>query len=78
MLTIKALAGGDTYVARHLSNNDYYAVGETVTGEWIGRGAELLGLTGAFSAGPPMVVSFRRIRAGAQRRRSIARHLRSA
>ena len=24
-----------------------YAVGETVTGEWIGRGAELLGLTGA-------------------------------
>lgn len=47
MLTIKAMTGGETYVAHHLSNNDYYAVGESITGEWIGRGAQLLGLEGA-------------------------------
>ena len=47
MLTIRAMAGGETYAAHHLSNNDYYAVGETVTGHWMGRGAELLGLEGA-------------------------------
>lgn len=46
MLTIKAMTGGETYAARHLSNNDYYAVGETVTGQWIGHGAKLLGLEG--------------------------------
>ena len=49
MLTIKAMAGGGTYAAHHLSNNDYYAVGETITGQWVGRGAELLGLEGAVS-----------------------------
>jgi conjugative relaxase-like TrwC/TraI family protein len=47
MLTIRAMTGGEGYAARHLSNNDYYAVGETITGEWMGRGAQLLGLTGA-------------------------------
>jgi conjugative relaxase-like TrwC/TraI family protein len=47
MLTIRAMTGGETYAAHHLSNNDYYAVGETITGEWIGRGAQLLGLEGA-------------------------------
>jgi len=47
MLTIKAMAGGETYAAHHLSNNDYYAVGETIVGQWMGRGAELLGLEGA-------------------------------
>jgi conjugative relaxase-like TrwC/TraI family protein len=47
MLTIKAMTGSETYAAHHFSNNDYYAVGETITGEWIGRGAELLGLQGA-------------------------------
>ena len=46
MLTIKAMAGGETYAAHHLSNNDYYSVGETITGQWMGRGAELLGLEG--------------------------------
>jgi conjugative relaxase-like TrwC/TraI family protein len=40
------MAGGETYAGRHLSNNDYYSVGETITGEWIGRGAQLLGLKG--------------------------------
>jgi conjugative relaxase-like TrwC/TraI family protein len=47
MLTIKAMAGGETYAAHHLSNNDYYSVGETVTGQWVGRGAQLLKLEGA-------------------------------
>jgi conjugative relaxase-like TrwC/TraI family protein len=47
MLTIKAMAGGETYAAHHLSNNDYYAVGETVIGQWMGNGAKLLGLEGA-------------------------------
>ncbi len=46
MLTIKAMAGGETYAANYLSNSDYYAVGETVVGQWMGRGAELLGLRG--------------------------------
>ena len=46
MLTIKAMTGGETYAAHHLSNNDYYSVGETITGQWMGRGAELLGLQG--------------------------------
>ena len=49
MLTIKAMAGGETYAAHHLSNNDYYAVGETVIGQWMGNGAKLLGLEGAVS-----------------------------
>jgi conjugative relaxase-like TrwC/TraI family protein len=47
MLTVKAMTGGEGYAANHLSNSDYYSVGETVTGQWIGRGAELLGLEGA-------------------------------
>jgi conjugative relaxase-like TrwC/TraI family protein len=46
MLTIKAMTGGETYAATHLSNNDYYSVGETITGQWVGHGAELLGLKG--------------------------------
>ena len=41
------MTGGETYASHHLSNNDYYSVGETITGEWMGRGAELLGLEGA-------------------------------
>ena len=41
------MTGGEGYAANHLSNSDYYAVGETVVGQWMGRGAELLGLEGA-------------------------------
>ena len=47
MVTVKAMTGGEGYAAKHLSNNDYYVVGETVEGQWLGRGAELLGLEGA-------------------------------
>lgn len=41
------MTGGEGYAAKHLSNNDYYAVGESIEGQWVGRGAELLGLHGA-------------------------------
>lgn len=40
------MSDGNGYASRHLENNDYYAKGERVTGEWRGRGAELLGLIG--------------------------------
>jgi conjugative relaxase-like TrwC/TraI family protein len=46
MLTIRALTGGATYASRHLSANDYYSQNERVIGEWLGQGAELLGLKG--------------------------------
>jgi len=47
MFTGKAMTGGENYAANHLSNNDYYAEGEKVTGQWQGHGARLLGLEGA-------------------------------
>src|ERR1700686_1556408 len=46
MLTIRAMSDGAGYSARHLEHSDYYAEGERVTGQWQGRGAELLGLAG--------------------------------
>jgi len=47
MLTIRAMSDGKGYSSRHLEHNDYYSEGERVAGEWNGRGAELLGLSGA-------------------------------
>ena len=46
MLTIRAMSNGAGYSARHLQHSDYYAEGERVTGQWQGRGAEMLGLAG--------------------------------
>lgn len=46
MLTIRAMSNGQGYSARHLEHSDYYAEGERVSGQWQGRGAELLGLSG--------------------------------
>ena len=46
MFTRAKIFGGGTYLKNHLAENDYYAEGEKVTGRWIGRGAELLGLEG--------------------------------
>ena len=46
MLTIRAMSNGAGYSARHLQHSDYYAEGERVTGQWQGRGAEILGLAG--------------------------------
>jgi conjugative relaxase-like TrwC/TraI family protein len=47
MLTIRALTGGATYASRHLSSNDYYSEKERIIGQWIGQGAQRLGLEGA-------------------------------
>ncbi|MGA7413296.1 MAG: MobF family relaxase [Bryobacteraceae bacterium] len=46
MLTIRALTGGATYASRHLSSNDYYSEKERVIGQWMGQGAQRLGLEG--------------------------------
>src|SRR5437016_2814543 len=46
MLTIRAMSDGAGYAARHLEANDYYAEGERVVGQWFGKGADRLGLTG--------------------------------
>ncbi|MBI5770285.1 MAG: relaxase domain-containing protein [Verrucomicrobia bacterium] len=40
------LRDGSTYLANHLSANDYYSEKESVAGEWIGQGAGRLGLDG--------------------------------
>jgi len=46
MFTMAKLRDGSTYLANHLSANDYYAEKETVTGVWVGQAAERLGLAG--------------------------------
>src|SRR5215471_18060132 len=46
MLTIRAMSNGEGYAAKHLAHSDYYAEGERVTGQWFGRGAQLLSLSG--------------------------------
>ncbi len=40
----KNLAAAEGYFVEHLSQNDYYAAGEIRPGQWIGTGAERLGL----------------------------------
>src|ERR1700721_1361377 len=59
MLTIRAMSDGKGYSSRHLEHNDYYSEGERVAGEWNGRGAELLGLSGAVNT-----VDFEALRQG--------------
>lgn len=46
MFTMAKLRNGSTYLANHLSANDYYAEKESVTGVWVGQAAERLGLAG--------------------------------
>jgi len=46
MFTRAKIYNGDTYLKNHLRANDYYSKGERVTGEWVGIGAEKLGLRG--------------------------------
>src|SRR5450432_3918427 len=43
----KHLAEAESYFDEHLSQNDYYAAGEIRPGQWIGAGAERLGLNNA-------------------------------
>src|SRR5262249_37092907 len=46
MLTLRAISNGAGYSSRHLEHNDYYDEQGKVTGHWLGRGAERLGLSG--------------------------------
>jgi conjugative relaxase-like TrwC/TraI family protein len=41
-----SLRNARAYFREHLSVGDYYSAGQTMTGEWLGHGAERLGLTG--------------------------------
>jgi conjugative relaxase-like TrwC/TraI family protein len=41
----KNLADAEGYFDEHLSQNDYYSAGEIQPGQWIGTGAERLGLS---------------------------------
>ena len=50
MFTRAKIFGGGSYLKNHLTQNDYYAEGEKVTGHWIGNGAEWLGLVGEVDA----------------------------
>ncbi|MGD0668315.1 MAG: MobF family relaxase [Bryobacteraceae bacterium] len=76
MLTIRAMSDGKGYSSRHLEHSDYYAEGERVVGEWHGRGAELLGLSGPVDTGDfealrqsldPQTKEFLRVRRSADR-----------
>ena len=51
MFTMAKIRDGSTYLGQHLTANDYYFEQESVIGEWIGRGAERLGLRGEIRAG---------------------------
>jgi conjugative relaxase-like TrwC/TraI family protein len=46
MFTMAKLRDGSTYLANHLSANDYYSEKESVAGVWVGQAAERLGLAG--------------------------------
>jgi hypothetical protein len=46
MLTTKTIKKGADYAKNHLSCNDYYSEKERAVGQWMGRGAGLLDLSG--------------------------------
>ena len=46
MITVRQIKNAAKYTGRHLSANDYYSEGESVTGYWHGIGAAMLGLEG--------------------------------
>jgi conjugative relaxase-like TrwC/TraI family protein len=50
---------GSTYLGKHLASNDYHSENETVTGRWLGKAAERLGLTGEITAGDKAFESLR-------------------
>jgi conjugative relaxase-like TrwC/TraI family protein len=51
MFTMAKIMDGSSYLGNHLVANDYYCEGEKVSGRWIGKGAERLGLKGNIEAG---------------------------
>jgi conjugative relaxase-like TrwC/TraI family protein len=50
MFTRAKIYKGGTYLKNNLRANDYYSKGERVSGEWVGSGAEKLGLRGEVTA----------------------------
>ncbi len=46
MFTCKKIRNGSAYLSTHLSANDYYCEQEQVTGVWLGKAAERLGISG--------------------------------
>jgi conjugative relaxase-like TrwC/TraI family protein len=47
MITVGVIRNGSNYLGQHLRKNDYWAEGEHEReGEWIGAGADRLGLEG--------------------------------
>ncbi len=53
MITVGIIRSGSNYLAHHLRRNDYWTEGEKeVQGEWIGEGANALGLTGPVTDEP--------------------------
>jgi len=44
VFTMAKIRNGSTYLANHLSANDYYSAKEEVAGEWVGEGAQRIGL----------------------------------
>jgi len=62
MFTMAKIKDGSTYLDSHLTANDYYAEKETVTGHWVGRGSERLGLRGDIHAGDTAFEALRRNR----------------
>ena len=53
MWTMAKIKDGENYLTKHLEHNDYYSENEKVTGKWVGRGAELLGLEGNLESNDP-------------------------
>ena len=51
MLTIRAAKGPDYYEHPEFARDDYYSDRGEVRGEWVGRGADVLGLSGGPSEG---------------------------
>lgn len=53
MITVGTIKNGANYLAHHLRRNDYWTEGEKeVQGEWIGEGANALGLAGPVTNEP--------------------------
>ncbi len=50
MFTMAKIRDGSTYLGQHLTSNDYYCENESVSGRWVGRSAERLGLRGEIHA----------------------------
>ena len=46
MWTMAKIREGGQWLSNHYAANDYYCEGEKVVGQWLGKGAEVLGLSG--------------------------------